>query len=61
MEFGYHTRKGSRVMGPTKMLQVTFAVGMCLPTGEELSVYRPHTDQGLCVVWTVAGEKPFCY
>lgn len=40
-------------MGPTETRQVTFAVGTCHPTGEELSVYRPCTSQGpgiLCCI-----------
>lgn len=47
MEFGYHISKCSRNVGPTKMLQVTFAVRMCLPTMEELLVYRVQREQGL--------------
>ena len=53
MGFGYHIRKCSRMVGPTKMVQVTFAVGMCHPTGEELSVYRLRTDQGPVIVCCV--------
>jgi len=49
------------MVGPTELLQVTFAFGMCHPTGEELSDPAQSSGQGLCVVSTVAGEKMFCY
>lgn len=59
MEFGYHVRQCSRIVGPAKMLQVTFAVEVCHPTAEELSAYRPHRNRGpgiVCCIDCVRGK-----